>query len=97
MYHQDGNFDAYSGDMSVEGKLEIMESFIRVTLMPIKSCEMVFLCNCSVAYQNYACEHSGVVSMLWNLDMKLPDVQVERAEQLKWKDTKGFESVCCCC
>jgi hypothetical protein len=47
---------------------------------------MVFLCNCSVAYQNYACEYSGVLSMLCNPDMKLPDV--EGAEQLKARETK---------
>jgi hypothetical protein len=48
LYHRDGNFDANYGDMSVEDKLE-MESFVRVTLMPIKRGEMVFLCNCSDA------------------------------------------------
>ncbi len=70
----------------MEDKLEIIKSFVCVTLMPIKSrCEMVFLCNCGDAYRNYACEHSGVVSMLWNPDMKLPDV--ERDEQLKAKET----------
>ncbi len=69
----------------MEDKLEIMESLIRVTPMPIKSGEMVFLCNCGVAHQNYACEHLGL-SMLWNPDMKLPDV--ERAEQLKVKQIK---------
>jgi hypothetical protein len=37
LYHQDGNFDADYGDMSVEDKLELMESFVRVTSMSIKS------------------------------------------------------------
>ncbi len=88
LYHRDGNFDANYGDMSVEDKMEIMESFVRVTVtpIPIKSGEMEFLCNCCVAYQNNACEHSGVVFMLWNPDMKLADV--ERIEQLKAKETK---------
>ncbi len=54
------------GDMTVEDKLDIMESFICVLSMPVKSGEMVFLCNCSDAYSNYACEHGGVLSMLWN-------------------------------
>jgi hypothetical protein len=61
--------------MSVEEKLEIMESFVRVTHMPIKSSEMVFLCNCGDACRNYGCVHSGVVSMLWNPDMTFPDVE----------------------
>ncbi len=64
LYHQDGNFDGDYGDMTVQDKLEIMECFVRVTPMPIKSGEMVFLCTCGVNYQNCACEHSGVVSML---------------------------------
>ncbi len=86
MYHRDGNFDADYGDMSVEDKLEIMESFVRVTPMPIKSGERVFLCNCGNAYRNYGCVHSGVVSMLWNPGMTFRDV--ERAHQLKAKQTK---------
>jgi hypothetical protein len=75
-----------------------MESFVRVTLMPIKRGEMMFLCNCGDAYCNYGSEHLGVVSMLWNLDMKLPDG--ERAEQLKAKETKKasnpFAQLCRC-
>ncbi len=63
-----------------------MESFVRVTPMPIKSGEMVFLCNCGDAYKNYACVHSGVVSMLWNPEMTFPDV--ERTHLLKAKQTK---------
>jgi hypothetical protein len=90
LYHRNGNFDAEYGDMTVEDKLDIMESFVRVTPMPVKSGEMVFLCNCGDAYCNYGCEHSGatVLSMLWNQDMKFPDVGKGS------KDT--FESVCCC-
>ena len=95
MYHRDGEFDAEYGDMSVEDKLDIMESFVRVTPMPIKSGEMVFLCNCCDAYKNYVCVHSGVLSMLWNLDMIFPDA--ERAHHLKAKQTKKvlnpFEAV----
>jgi hypothetical protein len=86
MYHRDGNFDADYGDMSVEDKLDIMESFVFVIPMSIKSGEMAFLCNCSDAYSNYACVHSGMVSMLWNPGMKIPDVK--RAHQLKAKLTK---------
>ncbi len=91
-YHRDGNFEADYKETSVEEKLEIMESFVRVTPMPIKSGEMVFLCNCYDAYKYYACVHSGVVSMLWNPEMTFPDV--ERAHPLKAKQTKeGVESL----
>jgi hypothetical protein len=95
MYHREGEFDAEYGAMSVEDNLDIMDSFVRVTPMPIKSGEMVFLCNCGEAYKNYACVHSGVLSMLWNLDMIFPDA--ERAHHLKVKQTKkvlnSFEAV----
>ncbi len=95
MYHREDDLDAEYGETSVEDKLDIMESFVRVTPMPIKSGEMVFLCNCGEAYKNYACVHSGVLSMLWNHDMKFPDA--ERAHHLKAKLTKKalnpFEAV----
>ncbi len=48
--------------------------------------EMVFLCNCCDAYHNYACEPSGVLSMLWNPNLNFP--HVKRAEQLKAKEAK---------
>ncbi len=61
MYHRDGNFDADYGVMSVEDKLEIMESFVRVTPMPSKpkSGEIVYLCNCGDADCNYGCAFRG--------------------------------------
>ncbi len=86
LYHRNGQFDADYGDMTVEDKLDIMESFVRVTPMPIRSSDMVFLCNCGDAYRNYGCEHSGVRSMLWNPDMEFPDV--ERSAKLKAKGAK---------
>jgi hypothetical protein len=78
MYHRDGDFNANYGAMSVDDKLEIMKSFVRVTPMPIKSGEMVFLCNCCDVYRNYRCVHSGVVSMMWNPDMIFPDVEANK-------------------
>jgi hypothetical protein len=86
LYHRNGHFDADCGDMTVEDKLDFMESFVRVTPMAIKRGEMVFLCNCGEAYSIYGCEHSGVLSMLWNPDMEFPDV--ERSAKLKAKESK---------
>ncbi len=95
MYHREDQLDAEYGETTLEDKLDTMESFVRVIPMPIKSGEMVFLCNCSEAYKNYACVHSEVLSMLWNEDMKFPDT--ERAHHLKAKLTKKslspFEAV----
>jgi hypothetical protein len=95
MYHREGDLDGEYGETTVEDKLDIMESFVRVTPMPIKSGEMVFLCNCGDAYKNYECVHSGVMSMLWNQDMEFPDA--ERVHHLKAKQTKKslnpFEAV----
>jgi hypothetical protein len=70
LYRRNGHFDADYGDMTVEDKLDIVESFVRVTPMPIRSCDMVFLSNCDDAYRNYGCEHLGVLTMLWNADME---------------------------
>ncbi len=85
MYHRDGNFDANYGAMSVDDKLEIMESFVPVTPMLIKTGKLVFLCNCCDAHRNYRCAFR-VVSMLRIPDTTFPDV--ERAHQLKAKQTK---------
>jgi hypothetical protein len=38
LYHRNGNFCADYRDMRVEDKLDIMESFVRVTPMPAKWC-----------------------------------------------------------
>jgi hypothetical protein len=84
-------FDAEYGDKSdktvdSEDKLEIMENFVCVTPMPVRSGELVFLCNCKDGYRNYACDPSIVLSMLWNRKLNFPDV--ERAAQLKAKEVK---------
>jgi hypothetical protein len=86
LYHRTDTFDAEYSDKTVEDKLEIMESFVRVTPMPVKSGELIFLCNCKDGYRNYACDHSIVLSMLWNSKLNFPDV--ERAAQLKAKAVK---------
>jgi len=90
MYHREDQLDADYGATTLEDKLDTMESFVRVTPMPIKSGEMVFLCNCAEAYKYYACVHSGVLSMLWNEDMKFPDT--ERAHPLKAKEAKKSQN-----
>jgi len=95
MYHHPETLDAEYGETSLDEKFDIMDSFVRVTPMPIKSGEMVFLCNCGDAYKYYGCVHSGVMSMLWNQDMTFPDTV--RAHPLKAKEPKKvlnpFEAV----
>jgi hypothetical protein len=81
-----GKFDADYGVMSVDDKLDTVKSYVRVTPMLVKCGEMVFRCNCPDGYRNYACEHLGVLSMLWNTNLTFP--YVERAEQLKAKEAK---------
>ena len=45
-----------------------------------------FICNCNAGYGNYACEHSLILSMLWNQKLNFQDV--DRAVQLKAKEVK---------
>jgi hypothetical protein len=66
LYHRTDTFDAEYGDKTVEDKLEIMENFVRVTPMPVRNGELVFICSCKDGCRNYACDHSIVLSMLWN-------------------------------
>jgi hypothetical protein len=67
--------------MSIEDKLEIMESFVRVMPMPVRSEKMIFLCNCKHGYRDYVSAHAGILSMLWDPDQKF--FNIEQAEQLK--------------
>jgi hypothetical protein len=89
LYHSNSSIEEEFGAMTVEDTLDmIIDAFVRVTPMPVKSGDMVFLCNCD-CFREYACEHSGVLrvlSMLWNPKLSFPDI--ERAEQLKVKETK---------
>jgi hypothetical protein len=86
LYHRTDTFDAEYGDKTVEDKLEIMENFVRVTPIPVKSWELVFLCDCKDGYRYCACDHSIVLSMLCNPKLNFP--HVERAAQLKAKEVK---------
>ncbi len=86
VYPCNDTFDAEYGDKTVEDKLEITENFVRVTPMPVRSGKLVFICNCKDGYSNYACDHSIVLSMLWNPKLNFQDV--ERAAQLKAKEVK---------
>ncbi len=58
----------------------------RPCLSGLRSGELVFLCNCNDGYQNYACAHSVILSMLWN--PKPNYSYVGRAAQLKAKEVK---------
>ncbi len=50
--------------MTVADKLDIIESFVRIMPMAVKSGELVFFYNCVDYYRSYVCEHAVVTSML---------------------------------
>ncbi len=65
----------------LRGIHDIMDAFTRITPLPSKVGEMVFLCTCVDAYQKYACVEAIVLSMIYNPNLCVPDT--ERAKQLK--------------
>ncbi len=91
LYHRIGNFDANYGDMSVEDKLDFMESYVshRCLSRAAKWCSSVTVVMLTVTL--------GVSIQGWSSCcgiripyMTLPDV--ERAEQLKAKETKKLSN-----
>jgi hypothetical protein len=72
--------DKYPGN-TPEDTFDIMDAFTRITPLPSKVGEMVFLDTCVDAYQKYTCVEAIVLSMIYNPNLCVPDT--ERAKQLK--------------
>jgi hypothetical protein len=68
-------------DNTPEDTFDIMDAFTRITPLPSKVGEMVFLDTCVDAYQKYTCVEAIVLSMLYNPNLCVPDT--DRAKQLK--------------
>jgi hypothetical protein len=68
-------------DNTLEDTFDMMDAFTRITPLPSKVGEMVFLCVCVDAYQKYTCVEAIVLSMIYNPTLYVPDT--ERAKQLK--------------
>ena len=58
-----------------------MEHFHHIKPLAIKSGEQVFLCTCCDAYQKYCCVESTALSLLYNRELEVPDI--ERLKQIK--------------
>jgi hypothetical protein len=64
--------------------LDLMEYFHHIKPLAIKSGDQVFLCTCCDAYQKYCCVESTILSLLYNLELEVPDI--ERLKQIKERE-----------
>ena len=74
-------FQVNSSSMAPDDILDVMESFDRIAPLPVKCCPVVFLCSCKSAYHSYVCLESTVLSLMFNPELKIPDIA--RLKQLK--------------
>jgi hypothetical protein len=58
-----------------------MEYFHHIKPLAVKSGEQVFLCTCCDAYQKYCCVESTALSLLYNVELEVPDIA--RLQQIK--------------
>jgi hypothetical protein len=61
-----------------------MEWFHHIKPLGIKSGDQVFLCTCCDAYQKYCCVESTALSLLYNLELEVPDIS--RMQQIKERE-----------
>ena len=91
---------------SADDVLDLMECFHHIKPLAIKSGDQVFLCTCCDAYQKYCCVEGTALSLLYNIELQVPDIarlkEREKAElknpfsskrlpEQKRKEDKGKE------
>ncbi len=88
LFHRPEEFSVKYPQLNIAEKLTIMKSFNIVMPLPVKTvkCGKMMFKHCvhvMACYRPYECAESVVVSMLFNPELLLPDV--ERAEKVKAK------------
>jgi hypothetical protein len=84
LFNKTEEFESEYPQYRLDDVLELMEHFHHIKPLPIKSGEQVFLCTCCDAYQKYCCVESTVLSLLYNLELEVPDI--ERLKQIKERE-----------
>jgi hypothetical protein len=67
--------------------LDLMECFHQIKPLGIKSGDQVFLCTCCDAYQKYCCVESTALSLLYNIELQVPDTA--RLQQIKERENQA--------
>jgi hypothetical protein len=84
LFNRTDSFAIEYPQYTVDDVMLLMESFHHIKSLPIKSGEQVFLCTCCDAYQKYCCVESTVLSLLYNLELEVPDIA--RLQQIKERE-----------
>jgi hypothetical protein len=84
LFNRTDSFEIEYPQYTVDDVLDLMDSFHHIKPLPIKSGEQVFLCTCCDAYQKYCCVESTVLSVLFNLELEVPDIA--RLQQIKERE-----------
>ena len=81
LFNRPDTFETEYQQYLLDDVLDLMEHFHHIKPLPIKSGEQVFLCTCCDAYQKYCCVESTALSLLYNQELEVPDI--ERLKQIK--------------
>ena len=84
LFNQPDTFQAEYPQYKLHDILDLMEGFHHIKPLPVKSGDQVFLCTCCDAYQKYCCVESTALSLLYNLELEVPDIA--RLKQIKERE-----------
>ena len=84
LFNKTDTFEIEYPQYTLDDVLDLMEHFHHIKPLAIKSGEQVFLCTCCDAYQKYCCVESSILSLLYNLELEVPDI--ERLKQIKERE-----------
>jgi hypothetical protein len=84
LFNKTDSFEIEYPQYTLDDVLYLMESFHHIKPLPIKSGEQVFLCTCCDAYQKYCCVESTALSLLYNVELEVPDIA--RLQQIKERE-----------
>ena len=73
LFNKTDTFEIEYPQYTVDDVLDLMEHFHHIKPLAVKSGEQVFLCTCCDAYQKYCCVESTALSLLYNLELEVPD------------------------
>ena len=86
LFNKTDTFEIEYPQYTADDVLDLMEYFHHITPLAIKSGDQVFLCTCCDAYQNYCCVESTALSLLYNLELEVPDIL--RLQQIKEREKR---------
>ncbi len=84
LFNKTDTFEIDCPQYTADYVLDLMECFHHIKPLGIKSGDQVFLCTCCDAYQKNCCVESTALSLLYNLELEVPDIS--RMHQIKERE-----------